>query len=737
MAKKQAVPEGSSRESPVFWEQMIDSSYKRRTKVLRDAEEYARWHRGDLSGVVDPKALTEGYRWQRGLENMTALAITASLADLLFRWPRFNVVPPYAAQSPMFMPQLAKCETMTLNHTIKRVDFLTKARRALQDTLIGGMGILMITADSDIVVDEMSIEAARAEALKEIQDFLAHGVKFVAKEDQLHSIHIEVKRGLLTEAERGNIPLPKPAIRYLRQHIAKHEQMKMSDRPTETIRTSEIKVSRVNCLDYAYDATTDDRDEATWEARRFLMRKVDVVNNSGYDENARKQVQTISDRWVSRNHSPSVQTQGSYDIPEDMVMVWEVFDYIEQKRRLFADRCSVMLIPEEDRLLLADVQPSGPFHKIVFIEDANETHGVSPINGFAGEQAAATHIAAANVSGAIESRPRTLINKRDIDEAQAKFIQNAPAGSVIMLDLKGDVNRKISDAFDQVPASEIHPQNLLIKADMIHGIERRSGLGVAKMGGGETSSTATGAALGADASNSISEDRGALVDSWMQKCGRTIVRLTRQFAPKSKIVAICGEIAIESWPERWAIEDVRNDIGVDVIPGSSRRVNTNVDQKQILDGIGALSNDAQLSQLVSTGKLKVQMFQRFFEDAGIDGLDWRSVEDELAMQQAMMQAAMGMPPGDPQAQMPAEGSPDSQDASEGSGGPGGYPGAPNRGSGAPSASSSPNAAGATQPNDLAQGVANTGGGRIATGASTGDKIRVLRGGAKERIANRG
>lgn len=733
MPKLKAVPDSGSRASPVFWDAMIDASFKRREKILRDFEEFSRWHRGNLSGVVDPKAAVEGYRWQYGISNMASLATTASMADLLFRYPRLIVRSPYASASPTHHPALSKCETGWVRHALDRTNFLVKARRSMQDGLLGGIGILKITADTEVVVDEEALEIARVEAQSELDAFLLSASEPKAKDGQLHSVHINVWRNFLGLAEREN-SLTRKALKYIRAHIRHHEAMKDSERPTEVSRTSEICVRRINPLDYAWDPTVDDRDDATWRACQFLMRKADVLTNNDYDKDARDQVQASTDRWVDRSHQPSVQTPGSFDIPEDMVMVKEVFDVVDQKRRLYADGCTLVLL-EEDRLLLADVQPSGPFHEIVFIEDSLEAHGVSPVSLFAGEQAAATHIASAMIAGAVESRPRTLINKRDLPTDQAALIQDSKAGSIVMLDPKGDPSKKIADMFGQMPPVEIPVQNMTIRDTMIHGIERISGLGVAKLGGGEQSPTATGAALGADASNAISEDRGALIDHWLERCGRTIVRLTRLFVPKSKIVAVCGVEAIEAWPEPWAVEDVRDDIGVTIIPGSSRRHNTNLDQKQILDGITAFSSDPQMTALTSAGKLKVQMYQMFFEDSGITGLDWKAVEDELAaqamMQQMMMQSGLGGTggPGGPQdAAGGAGGDPQGQGGPEPSGAPGNAPGPSN---------SSPRSAGAPQANDLEQGVANVGGGRVATGASVGDKIRFMRGGAKQRIASRG
>lgn len=737
MTKLPAVPEASSRESPAFWLKMISASNKRRERSLRDFEEFSRWHRGDLSGVIDPQASSDGYRWQYGLENMTNLATVASMADLLFRWPRFVCRPPYSATSPLFLPALARCETTYLAHTLRRVNYLSKARRALQDALLGGMGILKVTADNEITVDRDAIEAAELEARNEIENFILRSVKMIAKDDQLHSVHVQIKREVVAQAERGEIALPRSAIKYIKAHIRHHETMKESERPTETVRTSQIRIRRVNPLDYTWDPTADDRDDASWKACKYLMRKADVVTNNDFDPQARIMVGATTDRWVSQRHQPSVKTPGSYDISEDMVLVHEVFDFVDQKRRVFVDGVPLMLIPDEDRGALADIQPSGPFHEIVFVEDTSESHGVSPVSSFAGEQAAATHIASANVAGAVESRPRMLINKRDLPADQAILIQESRAGAVILVDPKGDVTKKIEDMFAQVPAVDIPAQNVGIKNDMIHGIERRSGLGAGKMMGGETEPTATGAALGADASNSIAEDRGALVDAWAADTARAVCRLGRAFVPKAMVVAVCGEEAIEAWPDKWAFEDIRNDIGIDVVAGSARRRNTAVDQKQLSDGIAAFTADPAM-QGPTAVKMRTDMYEMYFEDAGITGLDWRAVREEAAlmaqmqqqqlrmqaMQQAMMMQQAGGAPGEAQ-----EGAPDAE----------GAPGTP-EGAEAPTTppnASSPNATGATSPNDLAQGVANVGGGRVATGASVGDKIRVMRSGAKERIKDRG
>lgn len=755
MAKTKAVPGITSRDSPAYWMKNIDASNKRRHAVNVQGARFARWHRGDMRDVVDPATILDTpLRWQSSLENMTNLATTASLADLLFRYPRLVIKSPYVPSfkppvpgmpptpQGIFTPELARCETAYMAHLLRRVKYLKKARRCLQDALIFDMGVLKVSADPDVVVDEESIATAQKQAFKDVQSFLAHGTKMKAQDDQLHSIHIQVWEQVLRQAEKGTPALPIPAKKYIKKHIAIHQSMKLSERPSETIRSNMIRVTRVNPMDYFYDPSVDDRDNASWRGHRYLMRWEDVIANNDFDPDARAQIQDSPDRWINRNFLPMVKSPGSFDLSERLVMIYELYDLVDQKVRKFADGGSVALCTE-DRGDLRFLQPSGPFHELVFIEDTNEAQGIPVIAAFEAEQAAATHIASANVAAAIQSSPRTMYNSKDIDPSTAQTIWKSATGEFIPVAPAGDPKKPLEDCFAQVPAVEIPEQNLLLKADLIHGIERRSGLGAQKLGGGEMASTATGAALGADAATAISEDRGALIDEWQTGIACDFVRLTRALTPKSQIVEVCGDEAIEAWPDpqpgtirSFSTIDACNDIAVSVVPGSSRRENTSVDQKQLLDLVTALAADPAL-QGPEAVKLRLSIYRAHADEGGVSGLDWGAVEQEVSM--------MGMlpPPGQ-------EGEPEGDEGAEGAapggpGSPGGPPGGPGVLPGPGSRRGPPGASGGgssskkppTSVNDIQQGVANVGGGRVGTGASVGDKIRAYRGQAVGHVVNKG
>lgn len=735
MAKPKAVPDSSSRESPAFWFRMLDASGKRRQRVNEQSARFMRWHRGNLSDLVDIRDEALHLRWQSGLENMTNLATVSSLADLFFRCPRFVVRSPYVPKRPappmpgmppepvskstmLFSADLARCETEMLRQSLAHAQFFEKARRSLQDALLADLGVLKVTHDAEVTVNEEDLAAAAQEANAEIDQFLKGNPKAMwAKEDQIHSVHIEIKGQLLAAAQRGETVLDSKAIKYLRDHLRMHESMKGSERPTETIRTNRVRISRVNPVtDYFYDPTVDDRTQATWRATRFLQRKADVYSNNGYDPAAIKAVRMCQDRWEPRTYMPMLTTTGSFDIPEEMVMVFEVFDLIDQKRILFADGTAIPLLVEE-RGELSSIQPSGPFHELTFMDDSMEGQGVPPPVAYEAEQAGATHLATSNLAAAIQGQPKTAYNKQRIDPQQAKLLWDARAGEFVGVDPRGAIDQPLDAAFFQVPAPEIDEQRLVILQRCIMGVERRSGLGTSKMGGGEQQSTATGAALGADASTSISEDRGSRVDAWSQRIARDVVRFDRRYTPKAIWVQRCGEVAIEAVPEpmvpgtgSFSVLDACNDIGVDIMPGSARRRNTAVDQKQVTDLAVAVAG-LPMMQGPMGQKAVLKMVRQIAEDAGVQDPGWDDVEQEIDMMAMMAQMQPQGAPGDGDGQDPESASEDQGEAPD-----------PTQG---------------VSENDLQQGVQNVGGGRIATGASIGDRIRQNRSTAVARVVNRG
>ena len=146
---------------------------------------------------------------------------------------------------------------------------------------------------------------------------------------------------------------------------------------------------------------------------------------------------------------------------------------------------------------------------------------------------------------------------------------------------------------------------------------------------------------------------------------------------------------------------VVSDRSVYVVPGSSRRRSTSVDAKLTMDGLIQIAA-LPVMQGPAGGSLLLEAARRWFDDQGLSGLDWDAIDEEQKLMAVLAQQQAAMGGGAPPEEV---------------GGESGPPGSDKR----PSEMTEPSLAGQTQ------GVANIGGGRLATGASAGDQQRMMRG----------
>jgi hypothetical protein len=141
-----------------------------------------------------------------------------------------------------------------------------------------------------------------------------------------------------------------------------------------------------------------------------------------------------------------------------------------------------------------------------------------------------------------------------------------------------------------------------------------------------------------------------------------------------------------------------NDRGVLLVPGSSRRSNSAVEQKMLEEAYTIIAADPTVDPA-----FKMEILERLFESLGIYGLDFAGAKQR--MEAAQMAAQM--------------------DSMTGEGG--GEPGGPQNAPGGPQARPPRRSESqGTRPDDAMQGRANTGGGRVPTGAGQGDKLRLFR-----------
>lgn len=696
----------SEREMPAHWVREINACIKRNQSEIDRYVRHCNWYRGNLNDLIDPDSVPRlaDQPWRAGLDNMHTFVTDASIAQTFFRNPRGAIRTPGPGRG-VWTPGLARVEATMLNDTIEQIGYFRRARRRLLDARNGPYGILKITYDCDMVVDMETIEDAREEAAKENQALvLGRPKQMEAREDQIHSAHIDSHRELLAAMERGDIKAPKSLVKYLRKHIAVHEAMRTSERPTETARDAMIVVRRVSPLDWYYDVTPDDIADARWFCHTYLMRRVDAVANNRFAKAARDAVSEAPSRWVRQGvKMPSGLRDDTFDNSDVMVRVYEVFDRVEGVIREFFEGGSEMA--DQRNFTMRSVQPSGPYSILMFKPDPLEAAGISPPIAWAAEQHADVALQSAIVDAAIEgARARGVFDKSAIPPEKVEEIVNGPSGTWFPIDLppnKDDIRKVMADA----PTVQIQEQTLAIRADVRGRIAQSSGLGSQRTLSGDKAGSATEAAITSGAADAISEDQASILDDASAYDFKMIVRLTRKCMTKAQVVEVVGPDAEKWYPETWADRDIVNDRNVYVVPGSSRRRSTDVQSKLTTDfiiGMAALP----AFQTPEGQSLILEAARRVADDMGLAGLDWDAVDNAQKMA-AMFQQQMAM---------------------AGAGAPEGENGAPASNGKSKPPKNRQRPAEQTEPSVAAQeqGMMNTGGGRVATGASAGDQIDLMR-----------
>lgn len=674
------------RNDPKFWDEMRQAWWKHARVPLNQYTKYSRWFRGEFTetGDVTVRGTKLPKDWRGALVNLTNLVTRTSRADLFYRNPRFLARPSGSLNQALFTPELAHTESILLNALATETGLYRQGRRALLDGLLGPFMVLKVGYSADIGLDMELVDSERDAADAENQNFVANGVYPKLQANDLHSVHIEQHQQVIAAVERGDIKLPSKLVKYMKKHIQKHQESAPHERPKETVRNDSIFVRRRSPLNVFFDPWAEDSSEREWMGERYIARIEDVQNNKDFSSSERKNIQSLTTRWNHENHLPAFSSD-TITTPDQYCMLYEVIDMVNNKVITYAQGGAKPLLVKD--YTLSSILPSGPYVDASFMEDPFEGFGIAPPAVYEAHQIAATYLAAVNTKTVQRSSPKLGYNAQYIGKEELSDLKKfLVAGLVPFKSLAPGM--KISDVMHQIPPCAVPDQNMTLEAYHRRMIEQFSGMGSAKLGGGDTSRTATASAIIGESVTTLSEDLAAVVDDWMARTGKTMLRLARRFYTQARVAELVGEDALKSWPMEWADRDIANDRGVIVVPGSSRRNNSSVEQKLLQDVYALVSQDP-----TTPVPMKMELLQRLLESMGIFGIDYSGAQEAALLaklqEQIMAQAQMQPPE---------------------AGGP-----APRR-----SEASEPSRAG------QAQGVANVGGGRLSTGASKGDKPRTNR-----------
>lgn len=670
----------SDRTSPAHWDAEQREFEKYAERPLRHLEQFSAWFRGDMTDIpmaAEPNSMGD----TPALANMTHLATRVLRGDLYFRNPRFQVRPP-SMNKLIFTPLLAQVETSLLDDWAEETNLYLQMRRGILDGCLGPYMVWKTTFGFDVGVDTVEIEKERIVAQMEDQKYLMLATKPVVKDTDCHEVHIEQHEGTIAACERGDITIPDKALEYLRKHVKMHQKAIPWSRPVETLRNQSVQTRRIHPKNYSFDPWPTDPSQRTWFRERYLARMEDVQANKNYSVKGKKGLSPAKVRLPQMQMRPGVRRSTELDTRDQNVVLFEVVDLVAQKVIVYAEGCETAL--EVRDWTLGSILPSGPYTDGTFCEDVDESFGIAIPYIYSAAQEALSMVEGVNIETVRRSPPKTIVDARYLDDKALEDITKFEVASIIKVRPPGQM--KAADVISTGVAGEVPQQNIQAAQRLSRMIEVVTGLGSAKLGGGDFSRTATASDVSADARDSLAEDFRAVLDNISSNLAKKSLRLMRAFYTPARVYEIVGDQALlpGAWPKNgFAYRDIVADRGVTVVPGSSARNNSAIQAKQLQDMYVAVAPDPMIAP-----QFKIELLRRFAEAVGVFGLDY----DSLIQFQAQM--AGQAPTGEQGAEEPG--------ASE---------------------MEEPSRAG------MIQGQNNVGGGRVPTGAGAGDKERITRGGA--------
>jgi hypothetical protein len=671
----------TERKTPAFWDNARQAYYDNSIEALHEYRRYAKWFAGDMSDVTDSIRDVHGLN---GVveSNMTNLAARMSRAELLFRNPRFQVRPPNTFGETVFTSELAKIESILLNGYIEETDFYNVGRQVILDMLLGPHGVFKVGLRSEIGENKEVVKAQRLMAQDEDQKMLVGLKPQVSISKDVHGIHLDQHEEALAAIERGDIPAPTEVIEQMMAHIEKHKKAfkKYGARSTEVLRNQHIVIARISPLAFFYDPWADSRYDRKWVGMSFIRPRWECEQDPSYNKEARSTLNTFQ----FTNIEDMAGDQDRYErLSEysDHCLLYEIIDLEAGMVYTYNQGSHMMLkaVPYE----LADVLPSGPYIDDSFNVDSITNIGIPPPKMYEGHQVTLSLLESVSATTAVRTVPKVAAVKDSFTAEELEKLRNGTPAALIVLKRLA-AGQKIQDVLQQIPGPAIDPQTVAIADRQVRAIERYSGLGSAKMAGGDFSKTATASAVVNESTGTLSEDMASLLDNLFARVGKASLRLMRRYYTPAMVAQRVGEEAIMHWPEVWADRDIVNDRGVSVVPGSARRKNSAVEARMHIDAYGLVAQNPFLPP-----EVHVELLQRIFDSLGLYGIDFTGMETALKLQkqQALIQALMGQ----------------QQQQQQQQGGGGGPPGSEGTASG------------------QQQSANNPAGGRVPTGAGAGDK----------------
>lgn len=615
------------RGDPQYWQARIEESRRHTREGREDFERYSKWLSGDMAEVSS--RLSDDYGINSTVEsNLLGLVVRQGLAEMFYRSPRAQVKPTeiirrsdLEAIEALSADPTLKCrvETYLLNDWIEEAGYFRTGRRVLTDGLCGPTMVLKHGYSADISIDHDRVNEEREAAQRAMLGLLRRE-KYVVRKEMHHGVWIEILEQFHKRIMDGTIQnLHVKLVDWIKEALTRHRKFEAQGvaRPGETIRRDGIFCRRIHPGAYLRDPYADSPSGREWVGEMTMWRREDVMNSPHFDAEAKGELASLgSSEWARDDSDMDVMEE---DESDDRIILYEIIDLVEGQVRIFAKDATRMLQtkPYKDQ----DILPDGPYEEASFLENPLTGEGIAPPRAYESHQIALSLTDGIITETSLRSMPRVAVSASSIepDELDALNSSRLVARTIPLRNVGADSD--IRKLITPVPTSEV--PNVTLQARSIHksAIEQLSGQGGQKLLGGDNSDTATEAAIVGSSASNLSEDRSAVADDFFSRSLRKVLRLMRRYYTPERVAEIVGDVAYEVWPVKHEARDIRMDKNASVVPGSSRRKNTAVEQNQMLKALGLA---LQLPQLPP--EAGIELLKRAFESMDITGIDFSGMD---------------------------------------------------------------------------------------------------------------
>lgn len=520
------------------------------------AERYWQWRRINdyrhgrylLNDSGHDRTILDNYNIDRVTGQWHLVAVRQTLAQLYFQYPRMNFTPRAARSIEVIKP---------LENLVAYERSLIRAHLEERDALINnlwyGTGILKFAWNAEYGLEAPTSDNLGKRALRAL----------AGKTNEIggHLDDIELPQGAVTE----------------------HNPNFISGHPW---------IKSIHPLDFLVDPEAMNYEEARWVAHVVRRPWIQAVNDSRYENEARKELQVGPAGRFFDSGDGSYESDFRRDNPDfldsSLVTIYEIFDKTTQR--------IIVLSGSTSKPLMVRPYPffgrTGPYVVSQLIPTDENFWGVPWSDTFT-PQITAMNTLRTQMMNHIQrwGVPKGAFRKGEIDEEDLQRLANSLVGEFVSVDMSTEED--IRNALMVFPALSLNADTYRAAEMFKNDMQEISGVTENQLGGGKGVQTATEASIVNQQSGLRTGDMRFVVDQMLRDSTRNIVSLMRQFWQSKDIIPIVGPEG-QSWD--LSGQQLNFEYDADVEPGSTERIDRNARMRQSVELLQVLASIQPLMQ---------------------------------------------------------------------------------------------------------------------------------------------